>query len=235
MDPEPVRRASLDEAVVTQTAFWKQIRKNIQKNGLLKKEDKKEIRRVCTFEDEGAIQRLNIAAALYIGINTKRKWVKKLLADFVLYDDCPLVALMLEKGCGPNSVVDKEAVIFNAKTVEMAELLRIHGANLNVTMPDGDTVLHNIFTQDKIAQLVPYYIGHGVGPLQQNSSGETALEQGITYHTDEDKARQNIIDRVAGFMKVGVVENAILAIGQRHTRYQPFVTLAIELYYKNKR
>lgn len=183
------------------------------------------------------MQRLNIAAALYIGINTKRKWVKKLFADFVLYDDYPLVALMLEKGCNPNFVVNKEAVIFNAETVEMAELLRSHGANLNVTMPDGDTVLHNIFTQDKIAQLIPYYIKHGVSPLQQNHDGDTALEQGITYHTDEDEARQNIIHRVVGFVEAGVAENAILAIthARRNRRYQPYVVHAIELCYKNKR
>lgn len=235
MDPEPVRRVSLDEAVVTQTAFWKKIRKNIQKNGSLREKDIKKIEQKCTLANKIRKQRLNIAAALYIGIDTKREWVKKLLADFVLYDDCSLVALMLEKGCDPNVVVDEEAVIFNAKTVEMAELLRSHGANLNVTMSDGDTVLHNIFTQDKKAQLIPYYIGHGVNPLQQNNSGETALEQGITYHTNERKAWQNIMHRVVGFMEAGVAENPILAIARRNRRYRPLVIEAVELYYKNKR
>lgn len=232
MDTEPVRRASLDEAVVTQAAFWKQIRKKIQKNGLLKKKDIKKIERKCNKRHK---QRFNVAAALHIGVSAELEWIKKLFADFILYDDCPLVALMLEKGCDPNVVVDKEAVIFNAETVEMAELLRSHGANLNVTMPDGDTVLHNIFTQDKVAQLIPYYIKHGVRSLQQNNSRETALEQGITYHTYENKARQNIIHRVAGFMEAGVAENPILAIARRNRQYRPLVIEAIELYYKNKR
>lgn len=43
MDHEPARRASLDEAVVSQTAFWKKIRKNIKKMARSEKKIKKKL------------------------------------------------------------------------------------------------------------------------------------------------------------------------------------------------
>ncbi|MCL5875556.1 MAG: hypothetical protein M1114_03725 [Candidatus Dependentiae bacterium] len=237
-DPEPALRAPLDEAVVTQTVFWKKIKKNIQKNEAFSEQDKKKIEKICENinNNDGTrhVQRFNLAAALYLGIDSKYTWMQEALCGFVLCGDYPLVALMLEKGCDPNTIdFFGDRVIFNARTVAMAELLRSHGANLNVTTFDLNTLLHDIFTKFKTYELIPYYIKYGVDPMQQNNSGETALEQGITYHMCEE-APLNIINRVAAFLEAGVSEDDILAVGQVHQEYQPFVTQALELYYKNK-
>lgn len=239
-DPEPALRAPLDEAIVTQTVFWKKIRKNIKKNEDLSKLDEKKIKKVCgnNNNNDGTrhVQRFNLAAALYLGVDPKCTWMQKALCGFVLCDDCPLVALMLEKGSDPKTIGSYGlSVIFNARTVAMAELLRSHGANLNVTTFFGrDTLLHDIFTHYKTYELISYYIKYGVDPMQQDARRCTALEKGIVYHASYDDKQQDIIDRVAGFMEAGVSEDDILAVGQAHQAYLPFVMLAIELYHKNK-
>ncbi|MCL5875557.1 MAG: hypothetical protein M1114_03730 [Candidatus Dependentiae bacterium] len=238
-EPEPALDAPLDEGSVTASVFWRSIKEGMTKNVSLSEQDENEIGKVCGSSSNNDntyhVQRFNLAAALYLGINPKCTWMQKTLCDLALRDDCPLVALMLEKGCDPNiRNLFGESVIFRAKTVAMAELLRSHGANLNVIKSDGGTLLHNIFTHSKTYALIPYYIKYGVNPLQQDRYGQTALEEGITYHRPPNGTQQNIIDRVAGFLEAGVSEDDILAVGQAHQAYQPFVTQALELYYKNK-
>lgn len=237
-DPEPALDAPLDEDRVTDSAFWRKIKQNIQKNESLSEQDEKEIKKVCRAsnnrESTRHVHRFNIAAALYIGVDTKSTYMQELLCRFVLDNDYPLVALMLGKGSDPNTRdhVFDVAVIFNAKTVAMAELLRKYGANFNV-ISLGRTLLHDIYTYSKTYELIPYYIKHGVNPMQQNRFGETALEGCIIYHGLEDK-QQNIRERVAGFLEAGVSEDDLLAVGQVHQTYQPYVAHAIELYHKNK-
>ncbi|MCL5875555.1 MAG: hypothetical protein M1114_03720 [Candidatus Dependentiae bacterium] len=238
-DPEPAKEAVLDEEVVTSCSpFWFKIKQNVLENGALSEQDEKEIKKVCKNWNNDDytrhVQRFNLAAALYLGINTEREWIQEVLSSFVLYDDCPLVALMLEKGCNSNTVnsVGKH-IIFNAKTVAMAELLRNHGTKFNVTLYGKKTLLHDIFTHSKTYTLIPYYIKHGVNPMQQDAYGQTALEQGIRYHLPPNDTQQNIIGRVAGFLEAGVSEDDILAVGQGHQRYLPYVVKAIGLY-KNR-
>ncbi|MCL5876042.1 MAG: hypothetical protein M1114_06240 [Candidatus Dependentiae bacterium] len=238
-NPEPAKDAVLDEKVVTSCSpFWRKIKQNVAENGALSKQDEKEIKKVCKDWNNDDytrhVQRFNLAAALYLGINTEFQWMRDVLSHFVFYNDCPLVALMLEKGCNPNTVNSGEPIIFHVKTVAMAELLRSHGADFNVTAY-GWTLLHDIFIHAKDHALIPYYIKYGVNPLQQDGWGKTALQAGITYHGLCDDKRQNIINRVARFMEAGVSEDAILAAGQEHyQKYLPDVKHAIGLYYKNR-
>lgn len=237
-DPEPALDAPLDEGSITASVFWRKIKQNVLENGALSEQDKKEIKKVCkdwnNNDDTRHAQRFNLAAALYLGINTEFQWMRDVLSHFVFYNDCPLVALMLEKGCNPNTVNSGEPIIFHVKTVAMAELLRSHGANFNVTAY-GWTLLHDIFIHAKDHALIPYYIKYGVNPMQQDAHGRTALQAGITWHGLCDDKQQNIINRVAGFLEAGVSEDDILAVGQKNQIYQPYVVKAIGLYYKNKK
>lgn len=237
-DPEPEGRAPLDENIVMSSPFWHKIKQNMTESGAFSEQDENEIENVCrslrNSDHTRHVRRFNIAAALYLGINTECQWMQEALSVFVLYDDCPLVALMLKKGCNPNAVYVGEYIIFRAKTVAMAELLRNNGANFNVTTCDR-TLLHDIFVHDKDSALIPYYIQYGVDPMQQDGDGQTALEEGIMYHGFCGDKQQNIIDRVAGFMEAGVSEDDILAVGQKNKIYQPYVVKAIGLYYKNKK
>jgi ankyrin repeat protein len=128
------------------------------------------------FTDAGySLWRYNIAAATLIGANPniKDKCGMLALKQAAFKQDYELCKLLLEHNADPN-LSKLEPIIFDVKTVALANLFLQYGAQTNVKHL-GNNLLGVSMRESYECELIPLYKSKGVSPVDTDFFGSTAL------------------------------------------------------------
>lgn len=122
------------------------------------------------------------------------------LYEAVVHQDQDMVQFLVDRRasakCQPNRRKYQLPILFHAKSVELAQLLLKHNADVNAHDRDGDTVLRACAASDeKPKELIVLYGRHGADTMRLNDSGETPL-----HYLSAEKD----IEKMKAFIAIGV-------------------------------
>lgn len=221
-DPEPTdENAPLNEERLMNN-FYRELK------GKSPEEHQKTAKEILSlkFTDNGyALYRYHVAALVMAGIDSDtisdKNFNQTLLHNAALEDDYGLCLFLLQRKADPNKDSDCGPVLFNCKTVKIAQLMLDHGADPKVNRCHGETLLHQVAGRSMSyeTELISLYRSRGVSVFSVDSHNGTAVYALASIVSDDFGVKAGDIKKRLDVLLQGLnpkEKRALLAVSQEH-------------------